>query len=503
MYLLLQHLVVLVIYKVLQGAVIKGTFDNVYDQQKGKKILETAGKALILFIVAYAILTFINPDLTGWTFIQTLAKDTIGNNSSNNSGGRNGDKCEIDTKYNSSSLTDKIKQDEEDSKYKKYVYMDTADTPLPTIGWGFNLAQSGASDIMREAGIEDATIQALESDACKKVSVNDTNYSKSAPDSNCQTSISEPQANALLEKEMKAHEKAIFAFVGGETNYKALPKKYQDLIATLAYSGDALITPGTTKYFKILNKDINASTIDPKAVANDITDSTWCTTVKQRCARVVGSILESCPTQTNSDSIASKSNSSNSDLLKKYGVIAACPTGTTDLGTVKTNYIGNPTIRLCEINNIPGVGRGINNETKDHAVLNAVVAADFVKLAEDAKNANPSVALKSNSSFRLDDSGSNCTGGGDGVKCAKNGSSMHQLGLAIDFTIKCNNVNTCGSPYVIEKASCSNRAHSGDSNDTVYNWLNKNSLNDNINQYAGEAWHFDEGQANSSRCTTS
>ncbi len=60
-------IVLLVIYRLLQGAVIKGTFDNIYDQTKGRSYIKTAGTALIVFIFAYAILSFINPDLTGWT----------------------------------------------------------------------------------------------------------------------------------------------------------------------------------------------------------------------------------------------------------------------------------------------------------------------------------------------------------------------------------------------------------------------------------------------------
>lgn len=60
-------IVILVIYRLLAGAVIKGTFDNIYDQMKGREYIKTAGTALIIFIFAYAILSFINPDLTGWS----------------------------------------------------------------------------------------------------------------------------------------------------------------------------------------------------------------------------------------------------------------------------------------------------------------------------------------------------------------------------------------------------------------------------------------------------
>ena len=35
-------IVTLVIFKLIEGAVLKGTFDNIYDQQKGNKIIQNA-----------------------------------------------------------------------------------------------------------------------------------------------------------------------------------------------------------------------------------------------------------------------------------------------------------------------------------------------------------------------------------------------------------------------------------------------------------------------------
>lgn len=67
-------IVILVIYRLVQGALFKGIFDNIYDQKKGRKYIQTAGTALVIFILAYAVLSFINPDLTGWT----LAENFIG-----------------------------------------------------------------------------------------------------------------------------------------------------------------------------------------------------------------------------------------------------------------------------------------------------------------------------------------------------------------------------------------------------------------------------------------
>ncbi|MEI6352997.1 MAG: C39 family peptidase [Candidatus Nomurabacteria bacterium] len=75
-------IIVLIVFRVLQGALIKGTLDNVYASQKAKQILSTAGKALIIFIFTYAILTFINPDLTGWTFVSSAIGLDSGNNNS-------------------------------------------------------------------------------------------------------------------------------------------------------------------------------------------------------------------------------------------------------------------------------------------------------------------------------------------------------------------------------------------------------------------------------------
>lgn len=160
----------------------------------------------------------------------------------------------------------------------------------------------------------------------------------------------------------------------------------------------------------------------------------------------------------------------------------ACPTGTVDEGTITTKYDGSlvssafPTIRLCRLTSIA------------NATVNAAVAAQFQQLGEAAKAAGRS--LRAESSFRLENTSSfsgSCNSTQPGVRCAPDGKSTHQLGVAIDFSI---------SPRNTGGQTCATRATSSDPN---WIWLRDNASQFGIRQYAYESWHWDILN-NSTRC---
>jgi hypothetical protein len=171
-----------------------------------------------------------------------------------------------------------------------------------------------------------------------------------------------------------------------------------------------------------------------------------------------------------------------------------CPAGTKSMGTVQTKYEGSmvsnshPTIHLCQLSSISGSGNdatGARIETG--AILNAAVAGQFQLLGELAKKQVPAVNLVAFSSFRLNDS---CGGTGDGSGCAKPGQSMHQIGIAIDFSLSDQHKGTSTS-------DCSVRATS---NDPRWKFLHAHAHEFGIGQYTFENWHWDmSGMSN--RCS--
>jgi hypothetical protein len=61
-------IITLVIFKLIEGAVLKGTYDNIYDQQKGNKILKNAITSFLIFIFVNLLFSYINPDYGSWIF---------------------------------------------------------------------------------------------------------------------------------------------------------------------------------------------------------------------------------------------------------------------------------------------------------------------------------------------------------------------------------------------------------------------------------------------------
>ena len=284
-------IITLVIFKLIEGAVLKGTYDNIYDQQKGNKILKNATISFFIFIFVNLLFTYINPDYGSWIF-NTSTGVTPNTTLS-------GGSCVVDQAYNNKSVEDQIKQDEESGKYKPWVYMDS--TGHPTIGWGFNLAQSGASGFMQKAGIDNNTINSLLSASCKNVSTKD---SARSPDSKCSTTITQAQADAMFNTLLAAQKDNIYRWVGGQDKYNALPINIQKALLNVMYNVGA----GSMSEFVKMKAAVNAK--DWKGVASELQNSDYCKTVGQRCSRLTGLILGECPTvmPSNSSSVAGQGN---------------------------------------------------------------------------------------------------------------------------------------------------------------------------------------------------
>lgn len=448
-------IVVLAIFRILQGAVIKGTFDNIYNQVKGKSIIQNAGLALIIFIFAYAVLSFINPRLTGWN----LATNFINNISSRTTSGGAG-VCSPNKKYsNPNDITEMLKQDE---GVKNTAYYDSLG--IPSIGVGYNLTRS--SDVKNELIAAGVSV----SDA-EKLSSLKVDKSKAGQDISGYPQISNDIVNKLLLKDIDYHRTAYaitFAKSAGK-DYNSLPDNIKNVLTDMSFMGN---------YSDFVNMRAALSNNDYTGVAREIVNSQYCSQVGDRCSRLAN--LAS-PTYCETSQIEASDNESlaaNPSIqeIKNDNGNTKCPNNTTDLGTIKTNYSGNPTIRLCRLSSITGAGEDINgNKNTQGAVVNAVAAQKFQQLGELAKSKG--IQLAANSSFRLENS---CGGTGTGSYCAKPGTSPHQLGIAIDFT------GTGGVKG--DTKSCVKMAKG---TTDLWQWLSSNAPSIGIKQYSGESWHWD------------
>ncbi len=173
----------------------------------------------------------------------------------------------------------------------------------------------------------------------------------------------------------------------------------------------------------------------------------------------------------------------------------ACADNTKDIGVVTSKYTGGLKqdkgpllIRLCQLSSISGNGNNTQGaQISGGAVVNSRVSGAWETLGEAAKQAG--VNLDSLSSFRLEDS---CNGSGDGNGCAHPGQSMHQLGVAIDFSSIYHDMGG-----EARGDSCSSREV--DASNSEWNWLNNNAAQYGFKQYSREAWHWD-ALNDSSRC---
>jgi len=161
-----------------------------------------------------------------------------------------------------------------------------------------------------------------------------------------------------------------------------------------------------------------------------------------------------------------------------------CAEGSNEIGDVESRYsaslrVDNPlVIKLCQVPDVGGRGNDTSgNNISGGIVVNSRVSGAWVALGRAAKA--DGIEL-SGSSFRLADS---CGGTGTGSACAKPGTSMHQLGIAIDFS----SMGQKGG----STSSCSGRK--GATSDERWNWLFSNAEKYGIKQYSHEPWHWDTG----------
>lgn len=472
-------IIILIIFRILQGAITKGTFDNIYDQQKGKKIIETAGKALLVFISAYAILSFINPDLTGWTFIQSVTGLSGGSNSTGGGIGA----CKVDTAYNNSDIVGMLKMDE---GVKKNAYYDSLG--IPSIGVGYNLVRSNkVKDDLIAAGVS--------SQDAEKLASLKTDPSKANKDISGYPEISDAVINKLLLSDIETHKNLYaipFAKEAGK-DFNTLPEKLKKVLMDMAFMGD---------YSDFVKMNEALKNNDETGVAREIANSKYCGQVGQRCARLVGLVLGSCPStiqssNSNNISIYGQNYNSNTNIsqnvsdLGNKSMSTPCPSGldTVELITdYRVNGLNRPKIRLCRLTSIkgdllsgPSGGKG--------ALVNSLVAKKFQDMGSAYYNETGKY-LTANSSTRTADS----CGGSGSSGCAAPGSSPHQLGAAIDFNgAGADN----GKPGHKPGASCSNPAVF---NSSIQKWLRENASKYGIHQIPSESWHFEGIQVSRANC---
>ena len=353
------------------------------------------------------LFSYINPDYGSWIF-NTSTGVTPNTTLS-------GGSCVVDQAYNNKSVEDQIKQDEESGKYKPWVYMDS--TGHPTIGWGFNLAQSGASGFMQKAGIDNNTINSLLSASCKNVSTKDSGRS---PDSKCSTTITQAQADAMFNTLLAAQKDNIYRWVGGQDKYNALPINIQKALLNVMYNVGA----GSMSEFVKMKAAVNAK--DWKGVASELQNSTYCSQVGQRCSRLTGLILGECPTI----------NSGNSSSL---------------YGNNKERCEAIKSVKQSDLVDLRSYG--ITCTSSNSCLIKRDVAEDLKKL-DEAYYAKFNKRISVQSAYRSDAQQADTCRVEKGVcakPCSQGGAgSNHSFGDAIDFsneTIgKCRKTGACNNP---------------------------------------------------------
>lgn len=161
-----------------------------------------------------------------------------------------------------------------------------------------------------------------------------------------------------------------------------------------------------------------------------------------------------------------------------------CAEGSNEIGDVESRYTASLKkdspliIKLCQVPVIGGRGNNTSGQNIEGGiVVNSRVSGAWVALGNAAKQADIELT---GSSFRLADS---CGGTGSGTACAKPGTSMHQLGIAVDFS----NMGSKGG----RTDSCAGRK--GAAGDKRWEWLFNNAEKFGIKQYSYEPWHWDLG----------
>lgn len=418
-------IIVLVAFRIIEGAITKGAFENIYDQQKGKKLMETAGKALLIFILAYAVLSFINPDLTGWTFIQSVTG--LGSTGSSN----NGD-CGSIAGYTKTDIESMLLQDEGS---KTTAYYDTKG--IPTIGVGYNLIRN--NNVKQEliaAGVDEANASKLAS-----LTKDPSKAGKQVPG----YTITPDQVKKLLEKDLGTFT-AIAKRVSEKNgiNFESLPLNVKNVLIDMSYAGE-----GTFDDFKNMLKFVKEGNYVKAAGQIKYSDleetkiSPYCNQTGDRCGRLVGLMAGQCKSsiQTNNNQQSLANQNSEKSVCSKLSSVDE--TKMVDIRTYLKGSVtcsedgGNP--KKCMVN-------------KD--------VADKLKKLDDIYFAKYSKHLDVISAYRDDNyQGQNCKNGywnGTSNKCynscgngGPNGSN-HSLGNAVDLNtslIGCQkSASSCSDP---------------------------------------------------------
>lgn len=171
-----------------------------------------------------------------------------------------------------------------------------------------------------------------------------------------------------------------------------------------------------------------------------------------------------------------------------------CAAGSTDLGILNGYSDGVVTpVRVCAVTSLPSTSDESNPAkpyyiagANGYAVINSRLSQQVVSMVAAAKASG--VTLRATSAFRtmqhqidLCNANAACKSGNDYSAVAQPGYSMHQLGIAIDFsgpTATGTDMNTCAARAVSPSS-------------TVWTWLYNNGDTYGMKQYTYEAWHWD------------
>ena len=180
----------------------------------------------------------------------------------------------------------------------------------------------------------------------------------------------------------------------------------------------------------------------------------------------------------------------------------ACAPSTIDLGIWSNLYVSGKqfTARLCALPNVPSSGSeskpgsayyitGANGK----AIVRARYSQNFYDMTKAAQAAGITVAA--NSSFRtmqhqtaLCNDNTACRNGTSYSAVAKPGTSNHQGGVAIDFTMT-GTGSTSNCRFV--SGVCQPPSNADSNTKALYTWLTNNSKKYGISQYVNEYWHWD------------
>lgn len=179
-----------------------------------------------------------------------------------------------------------------------------------------------------------------------------------------------------------------------------------------------------------------------------------------------------------------------------------CAPGTTDLG-VHDGYHSmiRARIRLCAVDNLTGTRsesipsspyyiRNGKVGANGHAVVNSRVSGPVQRMVRDMKAAGLTVSAFS--SYRSMRHQQDLCAADPRCKAhtyhylAEPGTSNHQMGLAIDFTMP-----------MLKSQGTSCAAPATEPGNSVWRWLEANAARYGFKQYSAEPWHWEAAGANS------